>query len=306
MNSTFTVVSSDGVRHEISLFLPRTRQAPVLLCLPAMGMAAEYYRPFAEALAAEDLGVAALLDLRGQGRSSVAARRGDAFGYREILELDLPQAVRRLRQELGGRRLFIVGHSLGGQLGLFLAARLQQEIDGLILVASGTAYYRDWPERERFRAWLTTVGVRAVARLLPWYPGRLLGFGGDQPARLMRDWGRVTRRGVYAPEGSEFDYERAAGSLTVPILSIGVRGDPIAPATASEALLARAPLSPLTRINVDGVRQHRPWKRHFSWAREPAQVAAAIGEWLAALDAARAVDLDADAADHRGLVRRQV
>jgi len=49
----------------------------------------------------------------------------------------------------------------------------------------------------------------------------------------MRDWGRVTREGVYAPEGSGFDYEAAARALALPVLSIGVREDPIAPAGAT-------------------------------------------------------------------------
>jgi len=281
MDSQLSVVSRDGARHEMRFFAPRSPDAPVLLCLPAMGMAAEYYRPFAEALALADAGVAVLLDLRGQGRSSVRARNGGEFGYREILELDLPEAIGCLRQAFPGRRLYLVGHSLGGQLGLFLAARMAAALDGLILVATGTAYYRDWPRGGRFKPWLVTAGIRAVARILPWYPGSRLGFGGDQPARLMRDWGRVTSRGEYRPEGSDFDYEQAARSLSLPILSVEVRSDPVAPTTATEALLARAPLASLTRLQVDGVRRHRPWKRHFSWAREPAQVVAAIGGWLA-------------------------
>jgi predicted alpha/beta hydrolase len=283
MNSPLNVVSRDGARHEMRFFASQSPHAPVLLCLPAMGMAAEYYRPFAEALAIADAGVAVLLDLRGQGRSSVRARNGGEFGYREILELDLPEAVGCLRQAFHGRRLYLVGHSLGGQLGLFLAARMAAVLDGLILVAAGTAFYRDWPRGERITPWLVTAGVRAAARVLPWYPGSLLGFGGDQPTRLMRDWGRVTTRGEYRPEGSDFDYEQAARSLSLPILSIEVRSDPVAPTTATEALLARAPLASLTRLQVDGVPQHRPWKRHFSWAREPAQVVAAIGGWLAEL-----------------------
>jgi predicted alpha/beta hydrolase len=93
----------------------------------------------------------------------------------------------------------------------------------------------------------------------------------------------VTNRGEYRPEGSDFDYEQAARALSLPILSVEVRSDPIAPTTATEALLARAPLASLTRLQVDGVPQHRPWKQHFSWAREPARIVAAIGGWLAGL-----------------------
>jgi predicted alpha/beta hydrolase len=98
----------------------------------------------------------------------------------------------------------------------------------------------------------------------------------------MRDWGRVTREGRYAPEGSAFDYESAVRALSLPMLSIGIHEDPIAPESAREALLARVPRSAVTRVEVDGIREHTPWKRHFSWARRPQEVSSAIGNWLGA------------------------
>jgi predicted alpha/beta hydrolase len=273
------ILSADGALHSAPLFFPQGT-GPVVLCLPAMGAAADYYRPFADALARAGM-LAALLDLRGQGRSSVRARRGDDFGYREILELDLPTASAELRRAFPGRRLYIAGHSLGGQLALFFAARHSHLVDGLVLVAAGTAFCSDWPsafERAVFR--LMTAGIRAAAHVLPWYPGSRLGFGGDQPKRLMRDWGRVTSEGIYRPEGADFDYEAAARRFSLPVLSIGIREDPVAPASARDALLRRAPLARLSRVEVDGVRHHRRWKRHFSWARSPEEIVLEMRKWL--------------------------
>jgi predicted alpha/beta hydrolase len=280
------VTSDDGAVHAAMIFPSATCDSPILLCLPAMGAAAGYYAPFAQALAAAGHGMAALLDLRGQGDSSARARRDD-FGYREILELDIPAAIARLRKVLGARPLYVVGHSLGGQLALFSAARPGPRPDGLVLIAAGTAYWRDGPAHQRRAARLGFVAVRTAARLLPWYPGTRLGFGGDQPRRLMRDWGRVTREGRYAPEGSGLDYEAAARALSLPVLSVGIHEDPIAPEGAREALLARVPRSAVTRVELGGVAGHTPWKRHFSWARRPDEVVGAIGGWLQASAPAR-------------------
>jgi predicted alpha/beta hydrolase len=282
------VTSDDGAVHAARVFPSARREAPILLCLPAMGAAAGYYTPFAQALAAAGLGMAALLDLRGQGTSSARARAGHDFGYREILELDIPAAIARLRKVFGPRPLYAVGHSLGGQLALFSAARPGPRPDGLILIAAGTAYWRDWPAHQRRQARLGFVAVRTAARLLPWYPGTRLGFGGDQPRRLMRDWGRVTREGRYAPEGSDFAYESAARALALPVLSVGIGEDPIAPEGAREALLARVPRSAIARAEIRGVLEHTPWKRHFSWARRPEEAVGAIGEWLRSGAAQRA------------------
>jgi predicted alpha/beta hydrolase len=280
LHSELTIASPDGVRHVATVFQPEAAQAPVFLCLPAMGAAAEYYRPFAAQLAERNLGVAALLDLRGQGRSSARARRGDDFGYREILELDLPRALDALRRAFRGRPLLLAGHSLGGQLGLLCAARPGVHLDGLVLIAAGTAHWRDWRGAERWKAWAATAAIGAAGRVLPWYPGHVLGFGGEQPRRLMRDWARVAREGRYAPEGGDLDYAAAARRLALPILSLGIRGDPVAPAGARESLLAMAPQAVVTRAELGGVREHRPWKRHFSWARAPYEVVEAIGAWL--------------------------
>jgi predicted alpha/beta hydrolase len=280
VSAELSIVSPDGVRHTAQVFLPERLDAPVVLCLPAMGAAADYYQPLAEGIARAGAGVAALLDVRGQGRSSAAARRGDDFGYREILELDLPSATTALRRVFPGRPLYLAGHSLGGQLGLLFAARHPGALDGLILIAAGTTHYRAWPGYKRALTWLYLSAIRAAAATLPWYPGTRLGFGGDQPRRLMRDWGRVVQRGSYRPEGSAFDYEAAARELSLPILALGVREDPVAPPEAREALLAKAPRAPVTRVEVPGVLAHRPWKRHFSWAREPADVVRELGAWL--------------------------
>jgi predicted alpha/beta hydrolase len=283
MSQDLRIVSLDGVHHTASLcFADPSPSAPLLVCLPAMGLTAEYYRPLGERLASGGVANVALLDLRGQGRSTARAAEGADFGYREILEYDLPVAVAALRRVFPGSRVFLTGHSLGGQLGLFFAARRPEMLDGLILLAAGTAHYRDWPRRKRASAYALTAAVRLASMALPWYPGRALGFGGDQPRRMMRDWGRVTRRGEYRPEGSDFDYEGAARSLELPLLSVGVQGDPVAPTTARQALLARAPRARVTLAEIDGVTQHRPWKRHFSWAREPAEMVLTIDGWLRA------------------------
>jgi predicted alpha/beta hydrolase len=276
------IESADGVGHTATVFEAAREDAPVVVCLPAMGAPAGYYGPFAEALASRGHATVVLLDLRGQGRSTARARRGDQFGYREILELDLPEAISALRRSYAGRKLYIAGHSLGGQLGLFCAARPEVRVDGLILIAAGTAHWRAWTGFDRAWMGLMMACIRLAARLLPWYPGTRLGFGGDQPRRLMRDWGRVTLRDLYAPEGSDFDYERAVRALALPVLAIGVREDPVAPPGAIEALLARLAGSPVTRLEIYGVRGHSRWKRHFSWARRPGEIVAPLGRWLRA------------------------
>jgi predicted alpha/beta hydrolase len=257
-------------------------RTPVFVCLPAMGVAARFYTPFAEALAQATAGVAVLADLRGQGDGASLARRGARFGYREIVEQDIPSLIAAIAAQFSGRPIYLVGHSLGGQLGSLAAVHAAPDLAGLILVASGTAHFRAWPKALRLRAFLTVQAVRTVAALLPWYPGRLLGFGGDQPRRFMADWSHNASTGRYRIAGSRIDYEEALHEIALPVLSVEIRGDPVAPTGATNALLAKLASCAIARRQIDGVMSDASWRRHFSWARHPDEVVAGITAWVRA------------------------
>jgi hypothetical protein len=46
-------------------------------------------------------------------------------------------------------------------------------------------------------------------------------------------------------------------------------------------LLAKLPAASIQRDVVDGVRADGPWRRHFSWVREPDEIGGCIHDWLA-------------------------
>lgn len=262
---------------------PLPPDAPaVLLLAPAMGVPASFYAPFAARL--RDTGLAVrTLDLPGQGESPLRARRGDDFGYREVVEELLPAAVRAARQDHPCARILLAGHSLGGQLAVLASAEVAPLIDGLVLIAAGTAHWRAWPAGHRLRAWATVHAIAALAAVLPWYPGDRVDFGGAQSRRLMRDWGYNARTGRYRMEGSlrtprQLRAELAA--VRLPALALTIRGDAIAPDGALRELLAHLPGAQVQRATVPGHPAHDAWKRHFSWARQSAGVEDALFAWL--------------------------
>src|SRR5690606_36359170 len=108
------VESADGHRWTLLARIPDGAKRS-LLWLPALGIAARHYVPFAEALAAR--GVAVFVhEWRGNGSSSLRAARHCDWGYRELLELDIPASHADIEAELPGLARAIGGHSLGGQL----------------------------------------------------------------------------------------------------------------------------------------------------------------------------------------------
>lgn len=258
---------------------------PLVLGLPAMGTPARYYEPFARALCAASGTTVAFADWRGQGESPWRARDGADFGYRELVEEDLPALVEQLVARHRGRSVVLLGHSLGGQLAVLGAHQIADRVAGLALVASGTAHFRAWPQGRRLVARLAVTGIGLAASVLPWYPGHLLGFGGEQPRRLMRDWALNANTGQYIIEGSTRTHQWATQCLRVPVLSLSVRRDPFAPPGAVEELLAKLESASITRISLHGARADSPRRRHFSWARRPDEAAAHVARWLGELPA---------------------
>lgn len=80
-----------------------------MLILPAMAAKARFYLPLVNALHAAGL-CAAAVDLRAQGENTPTLGKGPDFGYRELIEVDLPAVVDALSERLP---LHLFGHSLG-------------------------------------------------------------------------------------------------------------------------------------------------------------------------------------------------
>jgi predicted alpha/beta hydrolase len=249
---------------------------PVVLVLPAMGVDAEYYEPLASSLASATGAIVRRIPLRSQGN----ARLGDRYGYREIVE-DVVVEVLRQRVAHRSSRIFLLGHSLGGQLAVLASAALQGELGGLILIAAGTAHHRVWPASQRPRARWTVRCISTITALLPWYPGRWLGFGGNQSRRLMRDWAYNANTGRYRYDGQEPGaIERCLRICRMPVLALVLEGDPLAPRGAVEELLGKLPFAAIERRTISGALEDTPWRRHFTWARKPQEVVACIAGWL--------------------------
>ncbi|MFC7303280.1 alpha/beta fold hydrolase [Streptomyces monticola] len=252
--------------------------APVTVILPAMGTPARFYAPFAHALHGEGLSVVTV-DLRGQGESAPRTGRGVRFGYREIVEVDLPAVLAAVRGQFPGVPLVLLGHSLGGQLGLLHAATTGERVDALALIASGSVWYRGFGPLLGPRNLVGSQLIAGVCALRGHWPGRRLGFGGDQPGGVMRDWARQARTGRYTLDGSSVDYESALRALALPLLMVGVDNDALAPAGAREHLLSKVPNAAIDRWQYGEDAAGGKRVDHFRWVRHHAGLGRHVAQW---------------------------
>ncbi len=271
------VVAGDGHRWTLLARMPERARAS-LLWLPALGVAAKHYLPFAEALAARGIAVF-LHEWRGNGSSGLRADREHDWGYRELLLQDLPASEAAVARTTAGIPHFLGGHSLGGQLACCRLGLAPDIAQGLWLVASGSPYWRAFPSPNRW--WLPL-----AYRFLPWLarwrgslPGRLIGFGGNEARSVIRDWARSGLSGVYRAEGISADMEEAMRGLRLPIRALAMADDWLGPETSLRFLLSKLPLSHAD-IDLLGAEQLGTGADHFSWMKTPETVAERLTDRL--------------------------
>lgn len=288
---TEVISTQDGVQSELRYFPLNNSAADVLLIFPAMGVAAKHYDALAEALNSAGL-QAVVAELRGLGSSTVRAGKGRDFGYREIVELDFPAQLRAVRNAFSNNRVFLLGHSLGGQLAcLMMAQQFSQpdtgeklpKVDGLILSASCAIDFRGWAFPRNLFTLAFTQGSALIAQIFGYYPGHKLGFGGLAARRLILDWAQSARSGRYRLLGTDYDFESALQNVELPILSLNYQDDRFAPTTATQKLLDKMPNSTATMVLLDAQELDAKTADHFSWMRSPTPVAARVKRWLSSL-----------------------
>ncbi|MEW9551133.1 alpha/beta fold hydrolase [Nonomuraea sp. NPDC050783] len=268
---------TDGATSELVVFRAAEPDAPVVLCLPAMGVRASYYTAVAAALAARGH-TAVLADLRGNGGSSVRPSRSTTFGYAELLDIELPQIVEALRRELGAGRITLFGHSLGGHLSVLHAAT-SPHVAATVLVATGTSWYGRVPGIRRPARFLGLQIIRLATALHGYLPG-WLPFAGVEARGVVRDWMHDATRGAYLVHGSPVDYEAALSRSTVPALFVVLPGDRYVPEACSRQLADRLPSAGVSWAHVAPEQVGLARTHHFRWAHRPDAVVEAALRWL--------------------------
>jgi predicted alpha/beta hydrolase len=251
-----------------------------LLWIPALGVPAIKYERFALALAGRGITVA-VHEWRGNDTSSLRPSRRCDWGYRELVQVDMPASLAAARAASPGLRWLIGGHSLGGQLAAIEAGLHPDEFAGLVLVATGVPAYRLFPPMQRAGVYAFSLLVPVLTRIFGMFPGDRLNWAGKEAATLMRQWAGTARRGDYRGVGLDRDAEHVLGDWRGPVLGLGFSEDWLASDAALDALIDKL---------GSGHRQRERFDRaalgdtadHFRWMKSPDAVAAAVSAWSAA------------------------
>lgn len=281
MNSiAVTFQNPDGSSNAFELFEPAAESKACIMVFPAMGVKASYYQVLGKELAANGF-VAALCDLRGLGNSSLRPSRKVDFGYTEMLHYDYQMAYDEMKKRFPEKSIYFLGHSLGGQLGSLFAADHPEALGGLILVASCSVYYKGWSGLSRLRVAVGTQFAGFLGKVLGYFPGKQVGFGGLEAAGVIADWSRQARTGKYVLGKERISYEEKLGKLVLPVLSITFEGDALCPKQPAVNLYSKFnEASSIEHIHLMPDEPRNDHFKHFNWAKKPANIVKMIDEWM--------------------------
>lgn len=139
MSEKLTFTAVDQHRFEANIYPAENTAAPLLVFFSALGTPAKVYRHFGSEMSRNGVHVCAP-DWRGIDSSSVRAGRACDFGYRHLVEMDMACVIDVVRHRFPESPLWLGGHSLGGQLSLLCAAANDDQVAGVVTVASGTVH----------------------------------------------------------------------------------------------------------------------------------------------------------------------
>jgi predicted alpha/beta hydrolase len=181
---------------------------------PAMAVAQSFYAAFAAFLATQGFRVWTF-DYRGMAESATGPMRHCKADVTAWVEHDFEAVVRHAGEALP---LYVVGHSLGGQVAPALPS--VRRIAGLVNIAVGSGAVRHNQPRQRPGALLLWyILVPLLCPLFGYFPGRRVGIVGDLPARVMRQW----RRWCLTPDyflGGEPGGREAYARAAYPVLGL--------------------------------------------------------------------------------------
>lgn len=181
----------------------------------------------ASTLAAAGLSVVSM-DLRGHGESGPSAREGARYTYDDYVLFDVPALVGLTRSLFPGKRVIVVGHSLGAHAALVAAGVFPDKAPDAVASIAGNFWFpSDEPSLARraakaavLRTWL------AVTETLGYFDPKPFRIGSDAVALpYIRQFWKVWSSDRYGSVDDRYDYAEALSRVTCPVLAVASEGD---------------------------------------------------------------------------------
>ena len=276
-----TLQLPDNTTLGITTFKAKNQAAPTLILHPAFGVKATYYKHFAKALSEKGITVVTA-DLRGHGLSAVRPDKENNYGFLAMIN-DLKAVANYLKETNPKTKVYILGHSMGGQVGSLAVAKYPNDFAGLGMIGSPNVYYKGWSNFHYYRRKLLVYALLPLfGQVMALFPKLKIG-GYYTTQKQATEWGYTGQTGNYKVIGDDFDYEEAMGKVSIPVLAIDIEDDLMAPKAAIKNLYQKFKSTTALTTHTLTKAATDPKLSHINWPRTATEkMVEIVGDWIGA------------------------
>jgi len=217
-----SIPARDGYPLAGTLYPAHRDTRSVVILSSATAVPRRFYRHFAAALAAAGYTVLTY-DYRGIGDSKPKVLKGFDARARDWALLDMAGVLDWVKRELTPRRLFMVGHSFGGQVAGLLDN--VDDVDGMLTFSSQSGYWRMQGGEQKFTVLLHVhVSLPLLSKAFGYMPWSKISSAEDLPKGVALEWARWCRNPKYLLGDDTLPLHRYA-SFDAPVLAYSFGDD---------------------------------------------------------------------------------
>ncbi len=198
----------------------------ILIIVPATGVKQPFYQNFAQYMAQEGI-TAITFDYFGIGKSLNSSLKKINITAEEWGRDNLESVIQFARTNFRHRPMYLLGHSIGGQLiGLTPSSNLAKRI---VLVGAQSGYWKFWHGIDRFKLWsYWNILFPSLSKLFGYLPTRSFSKMENLPRGVALQWSKWCRSPNYLfdclpPQNLYFN------SITSELISYSMEDDELAP-----------------------------------------------------------------------------
>lgn len=266
LSRDLNVPARDGFDLAATLFEPDEPTGRVVVINSATAVPRRFYRHFAAALA--EAGYTALTyDYRGIGGSRPKSLRGFDARVDDWAMQDMAGVVDWVQEELAPDRIFMVGHSVGGQVaGLLHNA---DAIDGMVTFSSQSGYWAmQGGEQKLTTCFHVHVTLPLASHVFGYMPWSKVGSAEDLPKGAALQWARWCRHPQYLLGDPELPLDRYR-RFQAPVLAYSIDDDKWGTARSVDAMMKAYPHLERRHLRLEG--SGVPRLGHFGYFRPAAR-----------------------------------
>lgn len=221
-----------------TLYRTAERQRGVVIVNSATAVPRRFYRHFAAGLAAHGY-TALTYDYRGIGDSRPPRLRGFSAAARDWVLLDMAGVVDWVVAELTPQRLFLAGHSVGGQAAGMLDNSAR--VDGMVTMSAQSGHWRLQGGEQRFTVLFHVyVTLPVLSKLFGYMPWSRFSSAEDLPMGVALEWARWCRNPLYLLGDDTLPLERYP-TFSAPVLAYSFDDDKWGTSRAVDAMMSAYP-----------------------------------------------------------------